>query len=274
MARAEWRGGVLSQTLGQTDQCQWHKMQAQSRVVSSPGGADYWGHVSLWEKKRGHLYSTAKLWLKGPWLERELLMLDRAALTHWDGGWSSLPTSSILREDGGLMTWSMWRPLLFSLLAILTWWAFLEVWVHIWRTPHYIVGRGCPTWSPKSCELGSYSSPYVRIVLLFLFYCSLLCVCGAGWHTHMTPCACGEWRASYGSQFSPIRWVPGIGSKHPYLLSHLTIPQMCFKCGCGVIQDCLQNPSPLHFLRRVNYSGGTTEGFHCQSPVASLGIDM
>lgn len=28
-------------------------------------------------------------------------------------------------------------------------------------------------------------------------------------------------------------------SKHPYLLSCLTSPQVCFKCGCSVIQGCL-----------------------------------
>lgn len=188
-------------------------------------------------------------------------MLDRAALTHRDGGWSLLPGST-LREDGGVMTWSMWRPLLFSHLAILTWWAFLEVWGNGWRSPHYIVGRGCPTWSPKSCELGSYSSPYVRIVLLFFFYCSLLYVYGAGWHTHMTPCTCGEWRASCGSQFSPIRWVPGIefrwpGSAASTLTCWAVLPAL--KCVLNVAAVSFRVACRIHHLY-TSWEESTTLG--------------
>lgn len=179
MARAEWRGGGLE------SDSRTHRSMPMTQNV----GAGYRSHVPLTEE-RGRLCPTATLWLRRPrlekpWLEKELPMLNRAALTHRDGGWSLLPGST-LREDGGVMTWSMWRPLLFSHLAILTWWAFLEVWGNGWQSPHYIVGRRCPTWSPKSCELGSYSSPYVRIVLLFFFTVPYCMYMGQGgthtWH--------------------------------------------------------------------------------------------
>lgn len=123
-------------------------------------------------------------------------------------------------------------------------------------------------------------APMLELFYYFFLLFLIVCMWGRVAHTHDTMHMWRVkgilWESVLSHQVSSRDWtqVARLGSKHPYLPSRLSSPQVCFKCGCSVIQGCLQNPSPLHVLRRVSYSWGTTEGFHCQSPVASLGIYM
>lgn len=251
MARAEGEVGAWVRLQDTQINANDTKCRCKAELLGPWGvGAGYQSHVPLTEE-RGRLCPTATLWLRRPrlekpWLERELPMLDRAALTHRDGGWSLLPGST-LREDGGVMTWSMWRPLLFSHLAILTWWAFLEVWGNGWQSPHYIVGRRCPTWSPKSCELGSYSSPYVRIVLLFFLLLLIVCIWGRVAHTHDTVHMWRVkgilWEPIFSYQVSPRDWIQvarlaastlTCWAVLPALKSVLNVAAVSFRVACRI----------------------------------------